>query len=237
MLLFDVDGTLTLPRQKISNDMVNVLIKSKEKYKLGIVSTSDEKKIKEQLNEYLYLFDYIFYENGLMYYKNNNLIHQHSIYNYISKEDINSFTIHVLELINQLDLPFKNSKFIEIRNSLINISPVGRDSTIEQRNEFEKYDSIYKIRNNLIDKLKDKFKNLNLEFCIGGQISFDVYPTGLDKSFCLQFINENDKPIHFFGDKTDEGGNDYKIYINSSVIGHKVNSYFETINQLNLLLN
>jgi phosphomannomutase len=63
----------------------------------------------------------------------------------------------------------------------------------------------------------------------GGQISFDVFPTGWDKTYCLQHIeNENFKEIHFFGDKTFKGGNDYEIYTDSRVIGHAVSSPDDT---------
>lgn len=67
-------------------------------------------------------------------------------------------------------------------------------------------------------------------FSIGGQISFDVFPNGWDKTYCLRHV-ENDanvpggiayKNIHFFGDKTSEGGNDYEIYADSRTIGHSV---------------
>ena len=39
---------------------------------------------------------------------------------------------------------------------------------------------------------------------IGGQISFDVFPKGWDKTFCLGLIKElkDYKAVHFFGDKT-----------------------------------
>lgn len=37
----------------------------------------------------------------------------------------------------------------------------------------------------------------------GGQISFDVFPDGWDKRFCLGIIEkDNYSTIHFFGDKT-----------------------------------
>ena len=232
MLLFDVDGTLTLPRQKISTSMVDTLIKCKDKFKLGLISTSDEEKIKEQLESNINLFEYVFYENGLVFYKNNQLIHKKNLFDYLSKDKIDKFIEYVLLQISKINLPIKNSKFVEIRNGLLNISPIGRDSTIDERNEFEKYDKIHNIRLKMIHELDNQFKHYNLEFCIGGQISFDVYPKGLDKSYCLQYIDEN--IIHFFGDKTDEGGNDHGLYINSGVIGHKVNSFNETIN---LLLN
>jgi len=47
----------------------------------------------------------------------------------------------------------------------------------------------------------------------GIQISFDVFPIGWDKTYCLQFVEkEGYKEIHFFGDKTYKGGNDYEIF-------------------------
>jgi hydroxymethylpyrimidine pyrophosphatase-like HAD family hydrolase len=37
----------------------------------------------------------------------------------------------------------------------------------------------------------------------GGQISFDVFPTGWDKTYCLKHVEaEGFKEIYFFGDKT-----------------------------------
>ena len=39
----------------------------------------------------------------------------------------------------------------------------------------------------------------------GGQISFDIFPIGWDKTYALQHVqNEGFKTIHFFGDKTFE---------------------------------
>lgn len=45
------------------------------------------------------------------------------------------------------------------------------------------------------------------------QISFDVFPKGWDKTFCLRYLPEADfDEIHFFGDKTFEGGNDFELF-------------------------
>lgn len=42
-----------------------------------------------------------------------------------------------------------------------------------------------------------------VSFSAGGQISFDVFPDGWDKRFCLGFVEkDNYSSIHFFGDKT-----------------------------------
>jgi phosphomannomutase len=47
--LFDLDGTLTLPRQKASKEMLNFLANLRKKICLGVVSGSDLVKITEQL--------------------------------------------------------------------------------------------------------------------------------------------------------------------------------------------
>ena len=57
----------------------------------------------------------------------------------------------------------------------------------------------------LLEKFRDavekEFSDFNMKFSIGGQISFDCFPIGWDKTYCLQFLEEYDN-IFFFGDKT-----------------------------------
>lgn len=49
LFLFDLDGTLTLPRKPIMEDMVVALKSAMGKVKVGVVSGSDYGKICEQL--------------------------------------------------------------------------------------------------------------------------------------------------------------------------------------------
>lgn len=64
---------------------------------------------------------------------------------------------------------------------------------------------IHQIRRQFINALKAKFPDFNLVFSIGGQISFDVFPEGWDKRYCLQHVEKDGfKKIYFFGDKTFE---------------------------------
>ena len=68
-------------------------------------------------------------------------------------------------------------------------------------------------------------------------ISFDVFPTGWDKTYCRRLLEDEAKrpggveytTIHFFGDKTMEGGNDYEIYTDSRTVGHAVNGPGDTM--------
>ena len=84
----------------------------------------------------------------------------------------------------------------------------------------------------------ENFGHLGLRFVIGGQISLDAFPEGWDKTYCLRFVeNAGFDEIHFFGDKTSEGGNDYEIFLDSRTIGHTVASPEDTRKQVKELLN
>lgn len=56
-----------------------------------------------------------------------------------------------------------------------------------------------------------------------------IISAGWNKTFCLQYVKDDFKEIHFFGDKTDLGGNDYEIYNSELTIGHSVKSYHDTL--------
>ena len=78
---------------------------------------------------------------------------------------------------------------------------------------------------------------MGLVYSIGGQISFDVFPKGWDKTYCLKhFEKETVEEIHFFGDKTEPGGNDHNIFTDPRTIRYAVTSPADTISQLQQLL-
>lgn len=110
---------------------------------------------------------------------------------------------YILHYIADLKIPKKRGTFVEFRNGLINVSPIGRNCTYEERLEFEEYDNEHQIRAQMVTALEKQFPHLNLKYSIGGQISIDIFPIGWDKTFCLQHVqNKGFREIHFFGDKT-----------------------------------
>ena len=65
------------------------------------------------------------------------------------------------------------------------------------------FPQIHGVRAAFVKVLREKFADYGLTFSIGGQISFDVFPTGWDKTYCLRHVeDEGFEEIHFFGDKT-----------------------------------
>lgn len=61
----------------------------------------------------------------------------------------------------------------------------------------------HKLREKFVSVLREKFADYGLTFSIGGKISFDVFPRGWDKTYCLEHVrDEGFDEIHFFGDST-----------------------------------
>jgi phosphomannomutase len=233
LVLFDVDGTLTEPREEADSNMKEFLTLLRNNVDVGIVGGSDLPKQQEQMGENIINeVDYSFSENGLVAYKDGQLIGKTSISNHLGEENIKSLVNFCLHYIADLDIPVKRGTFIEFRNGMINVSPIGRNCNKEERNNYEEFDLKNNIRSTFVSVLESKFAYLKLKYSIGGQISFDVFPEGWDKTYCLNFIPEGSyDEIHFFGDKTFKGGNDYEIFTHPRVIGHNTTSPSYTIEQ------
>lgn len=239
LVLFDVDGTLTPARLTISDEVRDTLVKLRKKCVIGFVGGSDLSKQVEQLGpNVLSDFDYAFSENGLTAYRLGEKLASQSFINWIGEEEYNKLAKFILKYLSEIDLPIRRGTFLEFRNGMINVSPIGRNASTVERIEFEKYDKVHQIRAKFVEALKKEFQHLKLTFSIGGQISFDVFPTGWDKTYCLQHVEKDGfTEIHFFGDKTSKGGNDYEIYEDPRTVGHAVNSPVDTVRILNELFD
>ncbi|XP_019426453.1 PREDICTED: phosphomannomutase isoform X3 [Lupinus angustifolius] len=200
--LFDVDGTLTAPRKVVTPEMLKFMQELRKVITVGVVGGSDFIKISEQLgNTVTNDYDYVFSENGLLAHKEGKLIGTQSLKDFIGEEKLKEIINFTLHYIADLDIPIKRGTFIEFRSGMLNVSPIGRNCSQEERDEFEKYDKVQNIRSKMVSVLREKFAHLNLTFSIGGQISFDVFPQGWDKTYCLKYLDDFSE-IHFFGDKT-----------------------------------
>lgn len=240
LVLFDVDGTLSPSRKTASPDMLNLLRELKKKVVIGYVGGSDLAKQKEQLGEDAAksLFDFSFSENGATAFRLGELICQESFIGYLGEEKYKRLVNWTLRYLADLDIPIKRGTFVEFRNGMVNVSPIGRNCTYEERLQFAKLDEEKKIRQQMVKAYEQEFADFGLQFSIGGQISIDIFPRGWDKTYCLRHVVQDGfKEIHFFGDKTEKGGNDYEIFTHPSVIGHAVKGPEDTTAQLKKLFN
>ncbi|KAH3761757.1 phosphomannomutase B [Pelomyxa schiedti] len=205
-------------KQVATPEMTAFLAQVRTHAKVAIVGGSDFTKIQEQMGkDILNRVDYLFSENGLMAYKNSELIAQQSIKNFLGEDKLKQFINFSLHYIADLDIPIKRGTFIEFRNGMLNVSPIGRNCTQQERDDFFAYDKIHHVREKMVQECRTRFGSFGLQFSIGGQISFDVFPTGWDKTYCLQFLEGKYDRILFFGDRTEPGGNDHEIAVSPKV--------------------
>jgi len=62
---------------------------------------------------------------------------------------------------------------------------------------------VHGVRAAFVKVLQERFADYGLTYSIGGQISFDIFPNGWDKTYALKHVEkEGFETIYFFGDKT-----------------------------------
>lgn len=177
--------------------------------------------------------------------ENGEALASNSFITWIGEAQYKELVSFILHYIADLDIPIKRGTFVEFRNGMINVSPIGRNASTQERHDYEAYDKVHKVRETFVAKLRERFGHLGLTFSIGGQISFDVFPAGWDKTYCLQHLEAEAKKaggveyttVHFFGDKTYKGGNDWEIYEDPRTIGHSVTSPDDTAAELKKLFD
>ena len=223
--------------------MLALLSALRHKCAVGFVGGSNLPKQQEQLGTAALpvtaLFDFCFAENGLTAIRQGEALATASFIGWIGEKRYRELVDWCLVYIAGLDLPVKRGTFVEFRNGMVNISPVGRNANQAEREAFSKYDAEHGIRVKMVDEVRKRFPDLGLTFSIGGQISFDAFPTGWDKTYCLRHVEAEKErsgvdytTIHFFGDKTHKGGNDYEIYSDKRTIGHSVEGPEDTMRQV-----
>ena len=83
------------------------------------------------------LFDFCFAENGLTAYRLGKPMTSSSFIQWLGEDKYQTLVNFCLRYIADVKLPKKRGTFVEFRNGMVNISPVGRNASVEERNEFE----------------------------------------------------------------------------------------------------
>jgi phosphomannomutase len=223
IFIFDIDGTLTPSRQKMTKEFQTFFKEWLKKNKFYLVTGSNIEKLQEQMCFYDIEAEGIFTCCGNQFWRPDP-----SIVN-ISADLIYDNKFKLTKKLNKLlgtilsnsIYPHRYGNHIEDRGSMVNFSIVGRDCTQEQRDEYFKYDNEKGERKIIAQAIKEKFPDLDA--VIGGQISIDIYPKGNDKSQILEHIKKDinidshTKTLAdtfeyiFIGDRIEGGGNDYPL--------------------------
>ena len=241
--LFDVDGTLTESRRPVNKRMLEVLRELSFQTEIGLLTGSGLEYIKEQLwpvmaDKELSLNCHVLPCNGTEYYIPNpespgNFIeiHKNSMYHKLGHEKFQFIMKTIMKLQAKIadsdyEIPFTGHNF-QNRNSTINWSPIGRNALIGDRQQFKSMDKIYGIRKLYIHKFREILRHAGIDdvtIKLGGDTSFDIYPSGWDKRYALKHFPETDWDVFFVGDRCSPDGNDFEIFEHLAPLGRS----FET---------
>jgi hydroxymethylpyrimidine pyrophosphatase-like HAD family hydrolase len=235
-VLFDIDVTLTPPRQPITADMVKII--DRLNIPFGVAGGSHLDLLMKQFFEPMFLHGYrkqftAFLSNGAIEYACDlsesisvSVVKTFDIRKHLGEEDYGF-------LINTLEATLKEPEFrlpsdlevygdtIAFRGSMVNMAPIGRlkiegPEAQDNRKNFVRFDtetgyrlSVMAHLNKLLSQLIDK---KDLKITLGGQTSFDIGIRGKDKTNAVtSFFEAGYQHVIFFGDALFEGGNDYSI--------------------------
>ena len=222
VILLDMDGTITAPRKAIQHDMIDRLNSMIEcGFELGIVSGSHLEYMDEQLESWDK------WEQGC------DMVHKFPVNGTQGLEMRNEYTefdwnwlIHDIEAADhrmRLSLGGQYirvpDKIIEYRGSAINWCPIGRDASEKMRKRFIGLDYAFDLRLNFLNQMKCRpIFHSKTVIKLGGQTSFDIYPSGWDKSYVFKNFQDFER-IYFIGDKCEPMGNDYEGFIKAGDYG------------------
>jgi len=222
--IFDVDGTLTPSRQKISVDFIRSFVDFTCLNHVYLVTGSDRDKTLEQITPEIYNNCKRVYNcSGSDVYEGDKNVYRDD---WELPEKVERF------LQDELDFsqfPIRNGNHIERRPGGVNFSILGRDpDPMKGRDEYIKWNKIHSERRFIALRILDMFPDLTV--ALGGQTGIDIGPLGADKSQILRDFTADDE-IHFFGDRMESGGNDHSLGEAVKKMGgftYNVDSYKDT---------
>ena len=234
LVLFDVDGTLTESGEQCPAPMLDALSQlcSLPNVDLGVVGGGSLEKIRWQLRDAT-CFRWLFAENGLV--TGDGLVHE-SLRSAVPEAEIQHAIDLCLSWIAATRLPFKRGKFVDFRNGLFYVTPIGSQCNRAERERFARLDASHGFRLKLLRQLRsDQRFAQHFECLLGGQLGVAVYPCGFDKTYCLRHLDASQttyERIFFVGDRCNRNGNDYPLYASPRTIAFETNGPQRTMQLL-----
>ena len=203
--IFDVDGTLTPSRKQIDHSFWDFFLKFCCSNDVYLVTGSDREKTVDQLGlDICYRSKRVYNCSGCDVYERDVNVYRDT---WKPSDEVRQF------LQDELDFSqfrIRTDPHIEERPGCINFSILGRGANWEERETYVQWDKDEHERLLIARRFNERFPDLHAT--VGGQTGLDIAPHGRDKSQILRDFNEDDE-LHFFGDRCEEGGNDYSLAV------------------------
>ena len=225
--IFDVDGTLTPSRKKIEHKFWAPFLIFCRHHDVYLVTGSDRQKTLEQLGlDICYTAKRVYNCSGCDVYEKDKNVYRDT---WKPSDEVRQF---LQDELDYSQFRIRTDPHIEERPGCINFSILGRGANWEERETYIQWDKDEHERESIARRFNERFPDLYAT--VGGQTGLDIAPLGRDKSQILRDFNEDDE-LHFFGDRMEEGGNDYSLAKALQEMGgypHPVNNWEETRTKL-----
>ena len=203
--IFDVDGTLTPSRKQIDSKFWTFFLKFCCSNDVYLVTGSDREKTVEQLGlDICYRAKRVYNCSGCDVYERDVNVYRDT---WKPSDEVRQF---LQDELDYSQFMIRTDPHIEERPGCINFSILGRGANWEERETYVQWDNDEHERLLIAGRFNERFPDLHAT--VGGQTGLDIAPLGRDKSQILRDFSEDDE-LHFFGDKMEEGGNDYSLAV------------------------
>lgn len=222
LLAFDIDHTLSDSKKPITREMAELLTQALERFQICIMSGRSYEQFLTQVIgnlpnpsveplQRLHLFP----AQSTQYYRFDGgwkPVYSHGL----SAEQISRIFAVVQRAASELGYWREedhetNDKVLENRSSQVTFAGVDTEAPIEVKRA---WDPDHAKREAIIARCKELTPG-EFEYKLGGSTSIDITAPGMDKSYGMKYLMSEvgipKEEILYFGDMTQEGGNDYPI--------------------------
>jgi hypothetical protein len=236
-IVFDIDNTLTPPREALEEDMARRL--GQLKWPFALAAGSDRELLMSQFFEPLHGYGYqgefdAFLCNGASRFRCSAgrelqvvATDEFSLRAHLGDAAFAALKALLAELLSDrrfalpASLDVLGERIVD-RGAMINLAPSGRlkgalsEAERQGRDRFVAFDLETSYRARLLPVLREtidsRLPGNDLQLTLGGQTSFDIVVRGRDKSFAVRsLLNEGMTRVTYVGDALFPGGNDAAV--------------------------
>ena len=202
--IFDVDGTLTPSRSRITEEFLPFFNQFIEKNDVYLVTGSDRAKTLEQVTPEIYnKCKRVYNCSGSDVYEGDKNVYRDD---WELPKEVESFLYDELDYSQFM---IRNGNHIERRPGGVNFTILGRaEDPFIGRDRYVEWDRQTNERQDIAERIRNQFSDLTV--AVGGQTGIDIGPKGADKSQILRDFQMGGE-LHFFGDRMEPGGNDHSL--------------------------
>lgn len=201
--IFDVDGTLTPSRGIMNDEFRSFFLEFAKNNDCYLVTGGDRNATIRQVGPEIYnACKLVFNCCGNDVYEQDN-----QIYKNIWQLSFEAM-VYLKGILRTSEYPTRTGWHFDHRIGMCNFSVVGRNADRQQRTDYFEWDKESDERGRICSELNSLYPYL--EARVGGETGVDIFERGKHKGQILDYFDDG-SDIMFFGDRTDEQGNDYPI--------------------------